>query len=401
VGDGPFIRLRAISEGDLLDGTEFVFGRVEPGETREWTTVLNPSLGMSSRTGEVTFHFHADGSRAPGDFVGKLRVEEKQRPRFAYNYEIVDDGSGSSQGNGDGLIQRGEKIDLAVTVKNIGEGPTGDHYVDPEPQARITKIERRDETDPDEPLVPASAADAVNDLPTEEEILEHLDLADDDDGPSGIVKLSSNSGKSVFLTESTGQFSLAPGESTRVTLHFDVAPAVADEVLELELTIGDERFWEFFADDLELKVHPVGVTDAVAEHGKAYRTRGEVEVRAGADPATHRIASADGVIVADGKAGEMVRIALPWGGSGWIAAELLKGARGATAEEDTVRPWIGRSPPVVVLGSRIGGTFVESDSIEVQGIVRDDQSIKDLVVYVNGTKIFYRAITADEVGRSV
>ena len=401
-GDGPFVRLRAISDGDLLDGTEFVFGRVEPGETREWTTVLNPSLGMSSRTGEVTFHFDADGSRAPGDFVGNLRVEEKQRPRFAYNYEVVDDGSGASVGNGDGLLQRGEKIDLIVTVENIGEGPTGDQYLNPDsrPLAVGSPTARTPEVDPGT-LVPASAADAVNDLPSPSLETGLEDEVDDEDGPSGIVKLSSNSGKSLFLTEGTGQFSLAPGESTHLTLHFDVAPAVADELLELELTIGDERFWDFFTDDLELVVYPDGAAETVAEHSKVYRTRGEVDVLAGAHSDSHRIASADGVITADGKAGDLVRVALPWGGRGWIAAAQLKGARGAAPDGSEIEPWIARSPPVVVLGSRIGGTFVESDSIEVQGVVRDDQAIKDLVVYVNGTKIFYRAVSSDETQSTV
>src|SRR4029078_7670155 len=40
------------------------------------------------------------------------------RPVFAYAWQLIDDG------NGDGLVQRGEKFRLQVQVKNTGAGPT-------------------------------------------------------------------------------------------------------------------------------------------------------------------------------------------------------------------------------------------------------------------------------------
>jgi carboxyl-terminal processing protease len=377
-GDAPFLRLRAMAEGDLLDGAEFVFGRIDPGETREWTTWLRPGLRMSSRTGEVTFHFYAEGSRAPGDFVGKLMVEEKTRPRFAFNYQVVDDGSGRSSGNGDGLVQAGEGIDLLVMVQNIGEGPTGDHY--------------------DTGAADADAAEGLPDQPGGDELdlpqEEDTDAEVPQDEPSGIVKIGNESGEGVFLTEGTALFSLAAGEVTQVRTHFDVAPSYAGELVELELTIGDDDFWEFFIDDLTLPVHP-GTSDSVTELTKNYRTKGAVPVVDGAFADAPRVATADGVLAATGKSGNMVRVALPWGTTGWVPASSLK-AGGNASEEPTISPWLSRSPPVVVLSSRIGGTAVDTATIEVHGAVRDDQSLKDLYVFVNGTKVFYRSVLGDQ-----
>ena len=71
-------------------------------------------------------------------------------------------------------------------------------------------------------------------------------------------------------------------------------------------------------------------------------------------------------------------------------------AGGNAGEEPTITPWLSRSPPVVVLSSRIGGTAVDTATIEVTGVVRDDQSLKDLYVFVNGTKVFYRSVLGDQ-----
>ena len=48
----------------------------------------------------------------------EVHVEALPRPVFAYAWQLVDDG------NGDGLVQRGEKYRLQVQVKNTGAGPT-------------------------------------------------------------------------------------------------------------------------------------------------------------------------------------------------------------------------------------------------------------------------------------
>jgi hypothetical protein len=407
-GDAPFHRLRAMAESELISGKEFIFGRVDPGETRTWTVHLEPGLRMSSRTDEVTFEFFADGSRAPGDFAGKLMIEEKPRPRFAYNYQVIDDGSGGSKGNGDGLVQPGEAIDLLVTVQNIGEGPTGD---------QVSTFETTAEWFPGHPLetgpvsdpfldtpedarsgLPGSEPDRSPDLIEEDGTVAAAGEAGGEEEPrsSGFIRLNNESGKDVFLTEGSAEFSLAPGEMTRARLHFDVSDELLGDALEMTVVIGDDEFWEFFEDDLELPLaYTVGgepPSASVPPLSKVMRTRGVIAVRSGAAADAPRIATADGAVQTDGKLASWVRVALPWGGHGWIDSGDLKGGGGATPSDEVFLPWISRSPPVVLLASRIGGTAVDAETVQLSGVVRDDQAVKDLFIFVNGTKVFYRSV---------
>ena len=47
---------------------------------------------------------------------------ENPRPKFDYAYRIIDGGTATSVGNGDGILQRGESADILVTIRNSGEG---------------------------------------------------------------------------------------------------------------------------------------------------------------------------------------------------------------------------------------------------------------------------------------
>ncbi len=407
VGDAPFVRLRAMADSRLLGGREFVFGRIDPGETKNWTVDMELGLGMASQTDEVTFEFFAEGSRAPGNFVGKVMVEQKPRPRFAYAYQVVDDGSGSSAGNGDGLVQVGEKIDLVVTVKNIGDGPTGDFYISEpvgtkttvrviDPGLESSKIEKP-KTILDDP-----AGDGTKEPADEEATADGEAAADEDAGPrqAGFIRLKNKSGADVFLTEGSGEFSLDVGQSTQVRMHFDVVEQPALELLTMELQIGDEDFWEYFIDELTLPVYfavnDMPPVDSVPAHGKNYKTRGPAAVYSGALDSSPRIATAEGGVKATGKLGTMVRVELPWGTTGWMRAEDLKNAPGSAAADATVEPWVARSPPVVLVSNNVGGTAVEQSQIDLQGSVRDEQWLKDMFVYVNGTKVYYHRVAPDE-----
>ena len=80
--------------------------------------------------GSVVVHWHVLVPPAAVDTASSLvqslkdsgvtivQVNALPAPRFSASF-VVDD----TQGNGDGLIQRGESISLAVRITNVGEGP--------------------------------------------------------------------------------------------------------------------------------------------------------------------------------------------------------------------------------------------------------------------------------------
>ena len=58
----------------------------------------------------------------PENIEANLKVIEIPRPKFDYAYRLVDGGTSTSVGNGDGILQRGESADVLVTIRNSGEG---------------------------------------------------------------------------------------------------------------------------------------------------------------------------------------------------------------------------------------------------------------------------------------
>src|SRR5262249_29374965 len=103
----------------LYEDREFVFGRIGPGETRSWTIPVKVPKDMLSRLDVVKTQFFEEHNQAPATQSLQVRLEGLPRPRFAYSYQLIDDGPVS---NGDGLLQRGESVRLRVNVQNVGPG---------------------------------------------------------------------------------------------------------------------------------------------------------------------------------------------------------------------------------------------------------------------------------------
>ena len=119
-----------------------------------------------------------------GDFKGRLRIHEVPHPRFAYSWQVVDDGSGASQGNGDGLLQVDEQVELLVTVRNIGSGPTAGLW-------------RRDS---EAKLGVENASEARAD--------------EKSDKKAGFIRVKNKSGEALFLLSGNDSFQLRPGEQS-------------------------------------------------------------------------------------------------------------------------------------------------------------------------------------------
>lgn len=339
-------RLRAVTESELMRGREFLFGRVAPGETHEYTVVVKPVDWLHAQTDEVTWHFFADGAKPPAPFVGRLQVEEVAHPRFAFSWQVVDDGSGKSQGNGDGLVQPGEAVDLLVTVKNIGDGPTSGLW--------------------------------------------HADRSGEEpDSKRGRLRLSNKSGDRLFLVEGSDEFSLRPGEEVVSRLHFRASDEVAvDDVLEGQLSVVDERFYVSLVADVKLPVHaPTEGPSAIDK--RIQPKKGPVAVRGGAGLDAPIVGSLEGPVKATGKLGGWLRVPLA-GAHGWVqSSEVASAGRGD--DNLPVTPRLANSPPVLRLASSPGRGVLVSDELVVEGEVLDDADVKDVFVFVNGRKVGYQA----------
>jgi carboxyl-terminal processing protease len=125
-GPGTLYRLLAVSRSDqrALDDRELAFGKVAPGRTVERTLEFKLPKDALSRIDDVAFSFDEAGGRTIPMAAGRLQVTALGRPRFAYAVQVSD----AAHGNGDGLIQPGERVELIVDIENTGRGSSLSTY---------------------------------------------------------------------------------------------------------------------------------------------------------------------------------------------------------------------------------------------------------------------------------
>lgn len=110
------------SNNGAFDDREFVFGRIKPGEQREWPLKVKIPKSMTTRDDDVEVSFyqgddaHLDNKplETKGHFLASVVRDAK--PRFAYTYWFDD----VTRGNADGKLSRGESVDMYLWVKNVG-----------------------------------------------------------------------------------------------------------------------------------------------------------------------------------------------------------------------------------------------------------------------------------------
>jgi carboxyl-terminal processing protease len=132
---------------DELDGIEVLVGKVAPGEKAKRDLELYVMSWHSDFTDVLALDLHAGEPDAKPDARAEVRfaVEGRERPALAYSWWIVDDPAlvaaapkrpeaplleGEApfavKGNGDGMLQAGERVLLAFAARNDGPGTSPD-----------------------------------------------------------------------------------------------------------------------------------------------------------------------------------------------------------------------------------------------------------------------------------
>ena len=111
------------SDIDLLNNHLIIFGKLKPGETITRELKLPIRTISEKDRAAVDIEFFETNNNQPTSLSLNIDGQTLSRPILAYTYTIIDDPARSKQavGNGDGIIQIGESVDLVVTVKNTGK----------------------------------------------------------------------------------------------------------------------------------------------------------------------------------------------------------------------------------------------------------------------------------------
>ncbi|MEM1416345.1 MAG: MXAN_5808 family serine peptidase [Myxococcota bacterium] len=339
-GEAPLFQLRATTKSDnrLFDDRELVFGRLNPGETREWTTTLGVCTtenerrtcrlpwDMADRSDGVRVEFAEAHGHAPDPAEIRTVVEAVARPRFAYSLQVADD----IQGNGDGRLQRGERASLTLRVKNVGDGASHETH----------------------------------------------------------ANLRNLGGPGVLLQ--AGRFridDIAPGEEREVRFTFEVLEDYGRETAQLEVGVADADLRVGVSETLDVPVEAPAAAPAPASGQRTLadgtELRGRPEAQA---PVLGRVEGGALGVRVEASLGDWIRVRAgdegpplwaPTGGAG-------EGSGGRIA---FVHP---HQPPELEVDT--GGTLVtRDDSLRLRGRATDDDAVRDLYIFAGARKVFYQA----------
>lgn len=358
---------------DELDGIELLIGKLEPGAiaTRDIDLQVLASHESFVDTLTLAAHVGEPDPEPDGQATVRIDVSGAARPRYSYDYWVIDDPRLAAvgpkrpeqqpfpgeppftvQGNGDGVLQPGERVLLGFRAHNAG-GPS--------PDARVL-------------LRNLSGRQGL----LEEGLFVHGELAAD----------------ASFM----GAFG--------ISISPKADPALP---LELDLIVGDGLLRETVQQKLRFRIVPgrAGVLDIEGTRRRTVSSEEPCRIYNGADGSAPVVAElASGAVIEvsgvagdwyalDGERGEGRRL--------WVPADVLE-AGGAGSPTRVPREHRMVDPPVLELAEI--PRVVTSDSVEIAGIGRHHLRVRDVVVTVRASgpsqpehKVFYvanRAIEGDE-----
>jgi carboxyl-terminal processing protease len=320
VGSAPVYRVHALlaSENPYFDENEMVFGKIAPGESKNFDLNVKVAKATLTRTDVIRASVFAQGQLRSNTPELTLSVEGKARPLFAYSYQTVDD----VKGNNDGRVQLGEKVRLLVKVKNIGQGAA-------------VKTEG---------------------------------LLRNGPGQEGILI-------------SAGRFEgkdLAAGASKTFAFVYDVGNEFKGEDYTLELMVGDSVLGESVTDKIKIKVAKDSSIKVEPASGTVTAARSDVALREApvADALLLGKTAAGAAFKVTGKAGAFTRVELEPGRPAFIATSELK--TGGTPKLSFHPAWQVMPPVLVVKAPSV----IDGNTVTLKGQVTDDVQVKDLFVRV-------------------
>lgn len=333
-GTSDVTRLRGISDSDepLFDGLEFAFGRVKPGQSKSWTLPMKLPKSWPASVTEVKVNLERLEEAPVQTVSSRLSVKPLPHPSFAYSWQVVDvpNAADPKSGNGDGVAQAGEMVELELTVTNLGPGDSA------EPVAIVKNLE----------------------------------------------------GESVFIDRGRIKFDPLPsGKQGSGRFRFQVKEGYTAATFDLRVTVADALMGDYVSEKIVLPSGPKGEPLQVAV-GRVQVAPG-TEIRSGASDRSTILARASrGAILETkaktGRAGEWSEVVLPDGRAGWVNAPAASTAKGSSDGLEFVR---ASAPKLNVKADQL---LSRADKASVQGSASDDQGMKDLWIMVNDKKVFYK-----------
>jgi len=351
-GSTPAFRVRGNTESTLgyLADREFLYGRLGPGEAKRFTVDVKIPRDLQGRRDVIRVAL-ADDARSLGTVDVPVTIIGLDRPRFAYSL-VVDDGNGKdTSGNGDGLLQVGERVALVVGVKNTGKGAAA------EPTALLKNL----------------------------------------------------GGAEVFIDVGRQRLdALAPGATGLARFSFKVTASPdqpAPGKVQLRLQVFDGVMGDYLAEKLTLPIK--APSPSTARSRAVVEASAAIPVLAAAEPQARVLGRLDAGarVESVGEANGFVRLDLGGGNLyGYVAGSAVGPARGKASTTAQGIPQgfsmvYGRDPPTIRFVDAAGaalGEVVTTDAatLELVAQIADDGAVADAYVFVGDQKVHYQRLAS-------
>ena len=319
--DEALHRVKALTRSDnfQLRHQEFIFGRVEPGETREWTIEFDIPQDTKNRHDRIEFKVSDDDGEFAGDHHYDLLIKGKERPHYAFTYELMPDEIV------DGLLRPGDEVTLRVHLENLGQ-QTGDDTS---------------------------------------------------------LYLKNLTGEEVYLDKGRAVIEgLEPGASESADLLFEISGVPDDGYVTFELDVYDSGYREFFQREFRLPVveessqveELEGLATVGEESASLFVSTDEKSDRAA------RVSAGASLPVIARSGDEWFKVELDERRA-WIRGSDISFEEGATGELSGVERIMRFQKPQVALNP--SGLFTTDSFIELEGLIEDEWDIQDYYIMVH------------------
>lgn len=348
-GSGTAYRVRAITACELgtFQDVELLIGKLEPGASKTVTRAIKLPPNLFSMAEQLKVKLFESAETPAGEVATLFTVQERPQPSFAYSLAIVDDGSGTSKGNGDGRIQRGESIDLVILMKNVGEG----------------------------------------------------------DAARAFAKVQNKEGRFVYLKRGTANLKeIKAGQWLEGRFQFQVKDSLAADAITFDVLAGDASFLRRPADEIVLPVAAGPAPTVTAGSGQVQvRPGAAATVRTAGEERAAALATVKpgAILEVTGRLNGWTRIKIPFEQGalpGWLPDTVLQASpSGALAAAEGLQPVFGYVPPTFVLPVATYSLPTVTRDMELTGQIKDDGNLSSLYVFVNNKKRHLRAFTPGDM----
>ncbi|MDP6944037.1 MAG: hypothetical protein QF464_07810, partial [Myxococcota bacterium] len=314
----------------------------------QWATTVSLPRSLSNQGDRIHLDLFADGKPVASKGHVDLQVTALPRPRFAYDTTLTD-----LEGNGDGLIQRGERIALSVHVTNVGEGAAEDT----------------------------------------------------------LMTIKNESGESVYIEQGRHKGgAIAPGQTHTATFVLKVRETLTSQDVQLKVGLADQALRTWARDDLSLPVFPAAYPVAEAADARGAIEGGPVQAHNGPhrDAAPIAILGRGTVVPIVARAGDWVQVRLAEADTtraewlGWAPARALKTTDKPVKCEPITRAYEYEPPAIDLEASSLSSLHTDAKTWTLSGTARFAGAGRDrrhVVAFRGNDKVFFRSAQAEPDAR--